>query len=378
MGVIYLDNSATTAVYPESAAAAAQMMTDCFGNPSSLHTLGFEAEQKMTAARKQVAALIAAEPDTITFTSGGTEANNLALLGAADAKKRDGKHIIISQIEHPSVSAACDRLEALGFEVQRIAPRADGSLSPEDVFAACRADTILVSIMTVNNETGARFPWESAHAEIRRRAPRAVLHTDAVQAAGKLPLSVQKLGVDLLSMSGHKLHAPKGIGALYIRKGVRLTPPAALGGGQEKGRRSGTENVPGIVAFGDAAARLPSPDKADRLYRSLREALLEGLRAWPDAVPHLPENGVPYIVNFSLPGFKSETLLHFLAQKNVFVSGGSACAKGHKSPVLTAMNLPAREIDSALRISFCEQNTVDDVKALLAALKDARENLIHT
>ena len=378
MGVIYLDNSATTAVYPESAAAAAQMMTDCFGNPSSLHTLGFEAEQKMIAARKQVAALIAAEPDAITFTSGGTEANNLALLGAAEAKKRDGKHVITSQIEHPSVSAACDRLEALGFEVQRIAPRADGSIDPEDVFAACRADTILISIMTVNNETGARFPWESAHAEMRRRAPRAVLHTDAVQAAGKLALSVQKLGVDLLSMSGHKLHAPKGVGALYVRKGVRLTPPAALGGGQEKGRRSGTENVPGIVAFGDAASRLPSPADADRLYRSLQKALLEGLQKWPDVVPHLPENGVPYIVNFSMPGYKSETLLHFLAQKNVYVSGGSACAKGHKSPVLTAMNLPAREIDSALRVSFCEQNTEDDVNALLAALQSARESLVHT
>ena len=378
MAVAYLDNSATTAVYPESAALAAQMMTDCFGNPSSLHTLGFDAEQRMTVARSRVAALIAAEPETIIFTSGGTEANNLALLGAAEAKKRDGRHIITSQIEHPSVSAACDRLETLGFEVERIAPRKDGCVDPEAVLAACREDTILISIMTVNNETGARFPWESAHAEVRRRAPHAILHTDAVQAAGKLALSVQKLGVDLLSMSGHKLHAPKGVGALFVRKGVRLTPPAALGGGQEKGRRSGTENVPAIVAFGDAVTRLPAPDEADRLYRSLREALLEGLQSWPEAVPHLPQYGVPYIVNFSMTGYKSETLLHFLAQRDVFVSGGSACAKGHKSPVLTAMNLPAREIDSALRVSFCEQNTIDDIKALLAALTDARASLIHT
>ena len=374
----YLDNSATTAVYPASAALAVRMMTECFGNPSSLHTLGFEAEQQMTAARKQIAALISAEPDAVIFTSGGTEANNLALLGAAEAKKRDGKHVLTSQTEHPSVSAACDRLEALGFEVERLAPRPDGNIDPEAVYAACRPDTVLVSLMTVNNETGARFPWETVHAEIRRRAPRAILHTDAVQAAGKLALSVQKMGVDLLSMSGHKLHAPKGVGALYVRKGVRLTPPAALGGGQEKGRRSGTENVPGIVAFGDAASRLPAPAEADQLYRSLRDTLLDGLRAFSGIVPHLPENGVPYIVNFSMPGFKSETLLHFLAQRQVYVSGGSACAKGHKSPVLTAMGLPANEIDSALRVSFSDQNTKDDVQALLDALRDARDTLIHT
>ncbi len=246
------------------------------------------------------------------------------------------------------------------------------------MIAACRPDTVLISIMLVNNETGARFAWESAQAEIRRRAPRAALHTDAVQAVGKLPLSVQKLGVDLLSMSGHKLHAPKGVGALYVRKGVRLIPPAALGGGQEKGRRSGTENVPAIVAFGDAAARLPAPVKANALYESLRETLLTGLRELPDTVPHIPENGVPYIVNFSLPGLKSETMLHFLAERDIFVSGGSACAKGHKSPVLTAMKLPDREIDSALRVSFCEQNTKDDMEALLLALREAQSSLIHT
>lgn len=373
---IYLDNSATTAVFPQAAEAAVRMMTTCYGNPSSLHTLGFQAEQELVAARSRVAKLIGVPADTLLFTSGGTEANNLAILGGAAAKARRGKHVLTSEIEHSSVLAAVERLEKQGFEVERLSPTADGRISPQAVLAACRADTVLVSLMTVNNETGARLDWTSLAAEIRKKSPEALIHTDAVQAAAKIPLSPLKQGVDLLSFSGHKLHAPKGVGALYVRKGVRLIPPAALGGGQEKGLRSGTEALPAIVAFGEAATHLPSPDAFLAHTENLRAHLLRGLADLP-AIVRLPENGVPYIVSASFVGVRSETLVHFLAERHVYVSSGSACAKGKQSHVLTAMKLPPREISSSLRFSFSMENTTQDIDELLVALRQALSTLTH-
>lgn len=370
----YLDNSATTAVCREAADKAYEMMTVCYGNPSSLHTLGFAAEQEMTAARRAVAGLLGAAEDTIVFTSGGTEANNLAVLGGAAARRRRGGHAVTTAVEHPSVAAAFDELEKSGLEVTRLKPDSRGMITAEQIAAACREDTILCSVMLVNNETGARFPLEQAVADIRRRSPQTLIHTDAVQAAGKLPLDMRSMDVDLLSLSGHKLHAPKGVGALYIRKGVRVLP-RALGGGQERGLRSGTEAVPLIAAFGAALQALPSPDSQDKHYRRLLGMLLEGLEAMDGVRLHLPQGGAPYIVNISLPGLRSETVLHFLAERGVYVSSGSACSKGHKSPVLTAMGLPPEEIDSALRISFCPSNTEDDVQQCLAALRDAAASL---
>lgn len=370
----YLDNSATTAVCREAADKAYEMMTVSYGNPSSLHTLGFAAEQEMTAARRAVAGLLGAAEDTIVFTSGGTEANNLAVLGGAAARRRRGGHAVTTAVEHPSVAAAFDELEKSGLEVTRLKPDSRGMITAEQIAAACREDTILCSVMLVNNETGARFPLEQAVADIRRRSPQTLIHTDAVQAAGKLPLDMRSMDVDLLSLSGHKLHAPKGVGALYIRKGVRILP-RALGGGQERGLRSGTEALPLIAAFGAALQTLPSPDSQDKHYRRLQGMLLEGLEATDGVRLHLPQGGVPYIVNFSLPGLRSETVLHFLAERGVYVSSGSACSKGHKSPVLTAMGLPPEEIDSALRISFCPSNTEDDVQQCLAALRDAAASL---
>lgn len=370
----YLDNSATTAVCQEAADKAYEMMTVCYGNPSSLHTLGFAAEQEMTAARRAVAGLLGAAEDTIVFTSGGTEANNLAILGCAAARKRRGGHAVTTALEHPSVAAAFDELEKSGLEVTRLKPDSHGMITAEQIVDACREDTILCSVMLVNNETGARLPVEQAIAAIRRRSPQALIHTDAVQAAGKLPLDVRCMDVDLLSLSGHKLHAPKGVGALYIRKGIRVLP-RALGGGQERGLRSGTEAVPLIAAFGAALKALPSPDSQDKHYRRLQRLLLEGLKAMDGIRLHLPQGGVPYIVNFSMPGLRSETVLHFLAERGVYVSSGSACSKGHKSPVLTAMGLPPEEIDSALRISFCPSNTDEDVQQCLAALRDAAASL---
>lgn len=375
----YLDNSATTAVCRPAAEKACEMMTACFGNPSSRHSLGFAAEQELLAARRAVAKLLACPPEAIVFTSGGTEANNLAVLGGAAAARRRGNHAVTTAFEHPSVSACFDELEKQGVEVTRVLPGEDGTVSAQQLAEACREDTLLVSAMLVNNETGARLPIEQAVPLIRRRAPRALIHTDAVQAVGRIPVPAGKLGVDLLSFSGHKLHAPKGVGALYVRPGVRLLP-RALGGGQEGGLRAGTEPMSLIAAFGAAVAALPSFEEQARLFGSLRETLLDGLRALGEktaVIPHLPGHGVPYIVNVSFPGFKSETLLHFLAERGVYVSSGSACAKGKRSPVLAALGLPAAQIDSALRISFCRDNTEEDIHQLLAALEEAVSSLVR-
>ncbi len=356
----YLDNAATTAVCREAADKALYMMTEAFGNPSSLHTAGFRAEQELTAARAAVAAVIGAAPEEIVFTSGGTEANNLAVLGGAAANARVGHHAVTTAVEHASVAAAFDELEKQGWQVTRLVPDAEGRITPDTLTTALRADTALVSVMTVNNETGARFPVEEMVSVVRERAPRALFHTDAVQAVGKLPIKVQKWGVDLLTMSGHKLHAPKGVGALYIRRGVRVMP-RALGGEQEKTLRAGTEAAPAIAAFGAAVKALPPIADTHTRYEALHARLVAGLRAMPDARLHLSANRVPYIVNVSFPGLRSETLLHFLAERDVFVSSGSACSKGKKSAVLQAMNLPQAEIDSAVRVSFCHTTTEEDI-----------------
>lgn len=368
----YLDNSATTPVCPQAVEAAVRMMTVCFGNPSSLHTLGIQAEKELSEAREAVARLVGAAADRLIFTSGGTESNNLAILGGAAARARQGRHAVTTAVEHASVAAAFDQLEREGWTVERIRPEPDGSLPAERVAAACREDTALVSVMLVNNETGARHPVEGLVPLIRRMSPRALIHTDAVQAAGRMPLFAERMGVDLLTVSGHKLHAPKGSGALYVRKGVRLLP-RQIGGGQEGGLRSGTEAAPVIAAFGAAAAVVPPFREQEALYRRLRERLLEGLAS--SAVFHLPPEGVPYIVSLSLPGLRSETLLHFLAERGIYVSGGSACSKGKRSPVLTAMGLPAAEIDSALRISFSWDNTLEEVDRLTEALRLAESTL---
>ncbi len=370
----YLDNSATTAVCPQAAEAAVRMMTACYGNPSSLHTMGIEAEKALSSARASVARLLGVPAETLLFTSGGTESNNLAILGGAAARARQGRHAVTSAVEHPSVAAAFDQLEREGWTVERIRPDPDGSLPAERIASACREETTLVSVMMVNNETGARHPIERLVPAVRRAAPRALIHSDAVQAAGRLSISAERLGVDLMTVSGHKIHAPKGIGALYVRRGVRLQP-RQIGGGQERGLRSGTEATPAIAAFGAAAEAVPAFREQETLYRTLRDRLLAGLS--PAAVCHLPPEGVPYIVSLSLPGFRSETLLHFLAEREIYVSSGSACSKGKKSPVLTAMGLPAGEIDSALRISFSWDNTTDDVDRLTQALHLAEQTLIR-
>lgn len=369
----YLDNSATTAVCEAAAKKAVYMMTQCFGNPSSLHRLGFEAERELTAAREKVAALMGVPARDVLFTSGGTEANNLAVFGAAAALARRGKHIVTTGVEHSSVAAACKQLEKEGYAVTRLLPDSDGHITADAIIAACRPDTALVSVMLVNNETGARFSLPDAVAGIRRRSPFAFIHCDAVQAAGKLPLYGARWQVDAMSVSAHKLHGPKGCGALYLRQGARILP-RQVGGLQERSLRGGTEAAPLIAAFGAAAEALPPLAEQEALFETLRKRLFDRLADAP-VVFHLPADGVPYIIHLSVPGFKSETLLHFLSERDIFVSSGSACAKGAKSPVLQAMGLPETEIDGALRISLCHNNTPEDIDRFADALIAATQTL---
>ena len=374
MSQTYLDNSATTRVCEAAAQAAYRLMTEVYGNPSSLHSLGFRAEQELTAARRQVATLIGAEEGEITFTSGGTEANNLAIFGAVAAHHHDGRHIVTTAVEHASVSAAIDALEKEGYTVTRLLPDENGVLTADAIVSACRPDTVLVAVMLVNNEIGAKFPIDQAAPAIRRVAPKAHIHCDAVQAASKLPIRVGRWGLDSMAVSAHKIHGPKGVGALYLRKGARILP-RQFGGKQEGGLRPGTEAAPLIAAFGAAVGELPPIPKQMAHYDALRRYLLSRLENHPAVRFHIPTGGVPYIIHLSVPGYKSETMLHFLAQKEIYVSSGSACAKGAKSPVLTAMGLPTAEIDSALRVSLCRDTTAEDMDRFAEGLLEAMAQL---
>lgn len=373
----YLDNSATTQVLPSVAQKAMELMVDEFGNPSSLHTRGFRARKLLEEARAQVAQRLGAQPEEITFTSGGTESNNLAIFGAAQARRRLGNKIVTTAAEHDSVLNPCRALEKQGFEVVYLKPDATGHL-PEEVLAqAIDEKTILVSVMLVNNETGAIFPVQAAGRAIRRKKAPALLHVDAVQGFGKLPFTVKKLGVDLLTLSGHKIHGPKGIGALYVKKGVRILPQA-LGGGQERGMRSGTESVPLICALGEAVRLLPPAEESLEQVGKLNTLLREKLAQMPEVTVHSPEDGLPYVLNFSAGRVRGETMLHFLAERGVYVSSGSACGKAKPSHVLEAMDLPREQVESALRVSFSRFSTPEDVEALVDGLKAGLDTLARS
>ena len=372
----YLDNSATTRVCPEAAQAALAAMTDCFGNPSSTYTLGREAKKLLDRSRKQVSDALGCAPGELVFTSCGSESDNWAILGGAEAMKRRGKHVISSLVEHDAVRKSLDELEARGFEVTRLKPEKDGSVSPEAVLAALREDTVLVTLMLVNNETGGVTDIASVAKGLRARGSSALLHTDAVQGFLKVPFSAKSLGADLISVSGHKIHAPKGVGALYIRQGLRLKP-FILGGGQEEGRRAGTEAVPQIAAFGEAC-RIGKSGMSENIRRmaALKQELLEELRA---GIPELGwvESAAPHILSVSLPGWRSEVLMNFLEAREIYVSKSSACKKGGRSHVLEAIGLDARAIDGALRIGLSRMSTEEDILALVRGLLDARASLAH-
>ena len=368
MNDTYLDNSATTRVDEAVAQAALAMMTENYGNPSSLHSRGLRAEQALTRAREAVARSLGARPDEITFTSGGTEANNLALLGVMQRGHRMGGRVVTTAAEHSSVLAAVRELERRGCEAVLVNPQADGNLCPAALLDAVNERTALVSVMLVNNETGAIFPVREIFSAVKRKNPACICHCDAVQAYGKLPLRVQELGADLLTVSGHKVHAPKGVGALFIRKGLTIAQ-RQFGGKQERGVRPGTESAPLIAALGCAAQQL-EPSALHAHCAALKERLLSGVRALCGVQVNSPEDGLPAVVSLSVEGVRSETLLHVLEERGVYVSSGSACARGEKSHVLRAMGLPESLIDGAVRVSFSKYSTPDDVDALLAALGD--------
>ncbi len=367
----YLDNSATTKVCPEAAEAALRAMTEVYGNPSSTHTPGREAKKLLEQSRRQVADALGCQPKELVFTSCGSESDNWAILGGAEAMKRRGKHVISSQVEHDAVRKSLEELEARGFEVTRLKPEKDGSVSPETVLAALREDTVLVTLMLVNNETGGVTDIASVAKGLRARGSSALLHTDAVQGFLKVPFSAKSLGADLISVSGHKIHAPKGVGALYLRQGLRLKP-FILGGGQEEGRRAGTEAMPQIAAFGEAC-RIGKAGMSENIRRmaALKQELLEELRA---GIPELGwvESAAPHILSVSLPGWRSEVLMNFLESRNIYVSKSSACKQGKRSHVLEAHGLRSDVIDGALRLSFSRFTTEDDIEALVNGLSDAR------
>lgn len=371
----YLDNSATTKVSEKSAESACRMMLSNYGNPSSLHSKGMDAEKELEQARKIIAKSLGAMSEEIFFTSGGTEANNTALIGIAQAKKRRGNKIVISSVEHSSVLETAEMLEKNGFEVVRIAPQSDGIIHPEDVAQEVDSNTILVSVMLVNNETGAVMPVAEIFDSAKEKNSEVICHTDAVQAFGKIRLNVKKLGADLLSVSAHKVHAPKGCGALYIKKGTRLVPHQ-YGGEQESKIRPGTEALPLIVAFGTACAEFDidaNYQYVHELCGYARKKLLE----IDEVSINSPDNALPYVLNISAGKVRSETMLHFLEELDVFVSSGSACAKGKPSHVLSAMGIDRENADSALRISFSKYNTQQDIDALCDGIRQGLNVLAH-
>lgn len=366
---MYLDNSSTTKPCERSIEFMNDALTNVWGNPSSLHRLGMEAEIAVSESRHAVAKLIRCRDDEIYFTGCGTESNNTALMSVL-ARKHAGNRIITSSIEHPSVLECCKHLSELGYDVVYLKPDKNGIISLNELENALNERTALVSIMLVNNEIGSVQPIKEAVALTRKSAPNAYFHTDAVQGFGKLPINVQQMGVDMLSASGHKVNGPKGIGFLYCKKGIKASP-LIRGGGQERGMRSGTESVPLICGLHGAVADIPDLSKTLAEMRALCDYAKNELLKTGFVTVNSPDSAIPYILNISVKGYRSETLLHYLESKNIYVSSGSACSKGHKSYVLTELGLSSELTDSALRISFGRYNNKNDVDCLCEALNEA-------
>ena len=376
---IYLDNSATTKVYPEVAQFMTKVMCEDYGNPSSMHTKGLEAEKYIKDSKDIFSKILKCEPKNIYFTSGGTESDNLAIIGSAQAYKRRGKHLITTKIEHPAVLNSFKYLEGEGFEVTYLPVNELGVVSPEDLKAALRDDTILVSVMHTNNEIGSLMPIEEIGKVIKEKNSEIIFHVDAVQGFGKAQIVPKKMGIDLLSVSSHKIHGPKGMGVLYVGDKVRLLP-ISYGGGQQGGLRSGTENVPGIAGMGLAAKKIYENLTADtdRMY-ALKEKLIRGALE----IGNVKVNGVsgdlsylrqtaPHIVSLSFEGIRAEVLLHALEDKGIYVSAGSACSthKPEPSATLKAIGLEKELLDCTLRFSMSELTDEDEIKQTLKALEE--------
>ena len=368
----YFDNSATTRCYPEVAEIVVKTMTEDFGNPSAMHLKGVEAEKYVREAAQILAKILKVNEKEIIFTSGGTESNNLALFGGADANKRSGNHIITTSVEHAAVGQPAERLEQMGYEVTIVPVDHRGVVQLEALEKALRPDTILVSTMYVNNEVGAVMPVEEIAKLVHEKSPKALYHVDAIQAFGKYRIYPKKAGIDMLSVSSHKIHGPKGVGFLYINEKARIQPQI-LGGGQQAGMRSGTDNVPGIAGLG-VAAKMVYTDfdkKIEHMYQ-LKERLAEGFLKLPDVRLNGMEirEGAPQILSASFLGVRSEVLLHTLEEKGIYVSAGSACSshKRKAAGTLGAMGMEAAQRESTLRFSFSEENTFEEVDYALEVI----------
>ena len=371
----YLDNAATTQTRPEAAQAAVTAMTEAWGNPSSRYAFGQEASGRLKEHWAQVAAGLGCRPEEVYFLSCGTEGDNWAIAAAVEKNRRKGKHIITTAIEHAAVLEPIRELERQGYEVTWLQPDQQGIITAEQVEAALRPDTILVAMMLVNNELGTVLPVAETARAIRAARCPALLHCDAVQGFLKVPFTPEGLGVDTLAVSGHKVHAPKGIGALYIRRGLRL-PPLIRGGGQEEGLRSGTEPTAQTAAF--AAAVEAGRASLERDLAHMRELKDYAARTLREQVPGLELIGAgtaPHILPVTLPGYKSEVVLRFLSDRGIYVSSGSACHKGKPSHVYAALKLPKPQLDGILRISFSYDTAREDVDALVQGLKEAQAQL---
>ena len=367
--MIYLDNSATTKPCIQAVEAMTKAMTENWGNPSALYNFGIDTARELRSARHQVAAALGAEPDRVFFTSGGTEADNWAVFGTVKRMGKRGKHIITTAMEHHAILNCTKDLEAQGYEVTYLKPDSIGRITVEDLKNALRKDTILVSIMMVNNEVGSVMPISQMAKLTHKLCPDAIFHTDAVQGFLKVPFHAKTLGADLISVSSHKIHGPKGAGALYISPRLKSFPPLLLGGGQEGGYRSGTEGTPAI--FGFAAA-------AEATYKTFREDISrekEMISFLAEKLPSFPGvviNGAheaPHILSISIPGVPTQNSINILQDAQICVSAGSACAKGHRSHVLTAMGISPEIIDCTFRVSLCKDTTMDDLSQLVRAIE---------
>ena len=368
--MIYLDNSATTKPCPEAVEAITKALTENWGNPSALYNFGIDTAKLLRQARHSVAAAIGAEPERVFFTSGGTEADNWAVFGTVKRMGKRGKHIITTAMEHHAILNCMADLESRGFEVTYLKPDSMGRVSAADLKAALRKDTILVSIMMVNNEVGSVMPIAQMAKLTHRLCPDAIFHTDAVQGFLKVPFAAKNLGADLISVSSHKIHGPKGAGALYISPRLKSFPPLLLGGGQEGGMRSGTEGVPAILGFAAACAAVSATFRADILRESGLIAEFAEKFAALEGVSVNGSHEAPHILSLAIPGVPVQNIINILQDHGICVSAGSACAKGHRSHVLTAMGLPPEIIDASFRISLCRDTAREELEALYTVLRD--------
>ena len=368
--MIYLDNSATTKPCSEAVEAMTLALTENWGNPSALYGFGFDAAKLMREARQKVAAALGAEPDRVFFTSGGTEADNWAIFGTAKRFGKKNKHIITTAIEHHAILNCMKELETQGFEVTYLQPDEEGRITLDDLKAALRKDTILVSVMMVNNESGSVMPISQMAKLTHKLCPNAIFHTDAVQGFLKIPFAAKTLGADLISISSHMVLGPKGAGALYISPKLKSFPALLIGGGQENGFRSGTEGTPAIFGFAAACEAISKTFKADA---EREKALLNGIVEKISALEGIRINGAheaPHILSLAIPGVPTQNTINILQDHGICVSAGSACAKGHRSHVLTAMKVPEKAMDGSFRISLCKDTTEEELDKLFAVLRD--------